>query len=507
MSILNKQYKSVLKLLIRSCSLKQLWNPGRISINLYKKFTNRKSIDLLSFIGGNGLNKKIKYKKIIIGMYRADVSSNFLDLYLYQQLKKADIEVKVILCDGATFPCDSIAADDNLFNYRCLQCKSTQKLFGQTISKEDVISPAAIRLGNGGPISINAVASAKRYDRVELSYDKKIAIKFQESYQSVINLLENEKDVDLVIMSHGLYATWGAMRDYCKERNIDYITWGRIYFNKMLAVIKNGTINEGVSQLYATQKINHDGEYEQLINSLQLRLSQQKILNDSVNYYSYMADKNNGSKDLVEKITLGGKTIVAIYLSIPWDGTVYGANGDFISQSHLISNIIDIAKLHSEKIFIFRVHPRDDELKEKASEQVRKLCDDSVTNVLIIEAQSTLTSYDLMKVAHLNVIYCGTLALEIAYAGLPLVLCGRNLTTGFTSVTTINTKKELEEVFDSDFQKYRPNASDVAQSMYSLAKVLYVDDLSNSENYKVTSFNKDSRLIDRIITDLLCENS
>lgn len=440
-------------------------------------------------------------------MYRADVSSNFLDLYLYQKLKKAGIEVKVILCDGAAFPCDSIAADDNLFNYRCMQCKSTQKQFGQIISKDDVISPAPVRLGSGDPISINSVASAKRYDRVELLFDKKVAIKFQESYQSVINLLENEKDVDLIIMSHGLYATWGAMRDYCKEKNIDYITWGRIYFNKMLAVIKNGTINEGVSQLYAAQKINHDKEYEQLINSLQLRLSRQKTANDSVNYYSYMEDKNNNSKELLEKITFGGKKIVAIYLSIPWDGTVYGANGDFISQFHLISNIIDIAKVHPEKLFVFRVHPRDDELKEKASEQVRKLCGDGVPNVLIVEAQSTLTSYDLMKVAHLNVIYCGTLALEIAYAGLPLVLCGRNLTSGFASVTTINTRIELEDVFNSDFQKYRPNASDVAKSMQSLAKVLYVDDLSNSDNYEVTSFNQDSKLIDRIITDLLCESS
>jgi hypothetical protein len=502
MSILNKQFKSVLKLLVRSCSLKQLWSPGRISIYLYEKFTNRKSIDLLSCIGDNGLNKKIKYKKIIIGMYRADVSSNFLDLYLYKKLKKAGIEVKVILCDGAAFPCDSIAADDNMFNYRCMQCKSTQKLFGQIIGKEDVISPAPVRLGSSDRISINAVASAKRYDRVELSFDKKIAIKYQESYQSVINLLENEKDVDLVIMSHGLYATWGAMRDYCKEKNIDYITWGRVYFNKMLAVVKNGTINEGVSQLYAAQKINHDKECEQLINSLQLRLSRQKTMNDSINFYSYMEDKKNDSKDLLEKITLGGKTVVAIYLSIPWDGTVYGANGDFISQFHLINSIIDIAKVHPEKLFVFRVHPRDDELKEKASEQVRKLCADSVANVLIIESKSTLTSYDLMKVAHLNVIYSGTLSLEIAYAGLPLVLCGRNLTTGFTSVTTINTKKELEKVFDSDFQKYRPNESDVAQSMYSLSKVLYVDDLSNSENYEVASFNKDSRLVDRIINDL-----
>jgi hypothetical protein len=507
MSILSKYFKSSRKWLIRSFSLTQLWNPGRASIYLFEKIIDWKSPKLPINVGSCELRKKIKYKKVIIGMYRADLSSNFLDLYLYQYLKKSGIQVKVILCDGAAFPCDSIAADDNLFNYRCMQCKATQKLFGQIIEKTDVISPIPMKRSSIGPVGVNAIASAKRYDRVELSYDEKVASKFQESYQAVRNLLEHEEGVDLVIMSHGLYATWGAMRDYCKESGIDYITWGRIYFDKMLAIVKNSTINEGVSQLYSTQNINHERERDKLVNSLRKRLSRQEVLTDSVDYYSYMKNKSNNSKELLEEIKSNKKTIIAIYLSIPWDGTVYGANGEFKSQFHLIREIVDISKMHPEMLFVFRVHPRDDELREKAADQVRKLCDESVTNVMVIGAQSTLTSYDLMKIAHLNIIYCGTLALEIAYAGLPLILCGRNLVTSFAGVRTISKRKELEEVFKSDFEKYRPNADDVARSISSLAKVLYTDDLSNTENYDVTSFNNDSELIERIVEDLLCDTA
>jgi hypothetical protein len=496
--------KSMLQFLIRVFSQVQLWNPGTFTVALYEKITGYNKIDLVTEFKKKGFSKKSKYKKIIIGMYRANVSSNFLDLYIYQHLKREGIEVKVILCDGTAFPCDSISSDNNLFNYRCIQCKSTQKLFSQIIRRKDIISPK-LEKQSEGVISLNAMASARRFDQVELNFEKKIASKYQKTYQSVKDLLKNEKDIDLIIMSHGLYATWGAMSDYCNENNIDYVTWGRTYFNKMISIVKNSTINEGISQQYLHEKISHDEEFNQLISCLELRINQQTNTNDSVNYYSYLKDHEVGAKPSIESLLSSKKRIIAIYLGIPWDGTVYGSNGDFTTQYDLIRYLVDIAKLNTENFYVFRVHPRDDELKEKASEQVRKLCQERFENILIIDAHSTFTSYDLMKVANLNLIYSGTLALEIAYAGLPLVVCGRNLTTGFASVKSISRKHELEEVLGSDFECYRPNSEDVSRSIYSLAKTLYLDDLSNTEKFEVVSFNKNSSLIERILKDLIYE--
>ena len=486
----------MLKTIVSKLSRIQLKNPGALAINLYKQLGPRKKVDLIKLASGIQKSKTSRYQHVIIGMFRAEISSNFLDLYLYQVLRDAGVDVKVLLCDGSTFPCDSIDSETNIFNYRCMDCKATQQQFGEIIRAEHIIRPKKTHSAPGKVENINVISSARRFDKIEHGYDENLAKRYQQTYDSIKALLEG-RDMDLLIMSHGMYATWGAMRDYCQENGVDYITWGRTYFENMLSVVKNCTINEGVNAEYADLDIAHPEELKLLLKSVDSRIANYR----SVDYYAYLKSENPSPSNILDRIKAHSGKSVATYLGIPWDGTVYGSNGDFKGQRDLIRSIVESAAAHPEIVYVFRVHPKESETTEKASEQIQELCGGRLPNVLVLDARSPVTSYELMKVVGLNIVYSGTLALEIARAGFPLVVCGKNLTSNFPGIKTISTSAQLESVWLSDFSDYRSQGVDMLFN--KIAKTFYIDDLSNTEVYDVTSLNKCSTLVDRILQDLV----
>jgi hypothetical protein len=356
------------------------------------------------------------------------------------------------------------------------------------------------------PLAVNAVASAKRFDMSE-DYDSELAQRYQRTYMSVIELLHAQPKIDLVFMSHGLYASWGAFRDFCKENGIDYVTWGRTYFKKMLAVVKNSAFNEGPGTYdrAIVDRVMHDDEYATLVDSLDARVNGGPAKTDTVNYYTYLETTDSPSvrDDLVR--TACGKQIIAVYLSIPWDGTVYGSNGEFQSQRDLINSIVAIAGTNPSLLFVFRVHPRESEMPEKAATHINEALNGTLLpNLIVIAPQARLTSYELSQVASLNILYSGTLAIEFAYAGYPLVVCGKNLVFGIESVTVVNSVANLSEIVQSaDYAKYKPEKQCVLEGLRKIGAVLYHDDLSESDNYEVKSINPNSSLVRRIIDELI----
>lgn len=485
----------------------QLMNPGAVAVRLYDSLSRFSRKVSLSDYAVPPAVQTLRGKTILVAMFRASITSNFLDLLLYRELKARGAEVKVVLCDGETFPCDNIAGISNIFNYRCLQCKAVQERFKEQIEPSDLLYVHPINSAIlAVPPSINAVASAKRFDMSE-DYDNELALRYQRTYLSVIQLLSAQPHIDMIIMSHGLYATWGAFRDYCKDHGINYITWGRTYFNKMLGVVKNSAFNEGPGTYdQATiKRISHEPEFATLLESLDARIKGGPGKSDTVNYYAYLDE--TGVADALGDITQlsVGKPIIAVYLSIPWDGTVYGSNGEFQSQRDLINSIVAMARINQELFFVFRIHPREAEMPEKAAIHIEEaLGDDNLPNLTIVEAQARLTSYNLAQTASLNILYSGTLAIEFAYAGFPLIVCGKNLVFGIDSIAVIDTVAKLDEaVRTKNYRQYKPDKQCVIDGLRKISAVLYDDDLTVSENYEVKSINPNSGLVRRIIKELV----
>lgn len=483
----------------------QLFNPGQASVGLYDALTGFSRRVALPAPPAAPLPQTLRGKKILVAMFRASVSSNFLDLYLYLALKARGADVKVVLCDGDAFPCDNIAGISNVFNYRCLQCKAVQARFRELIAPEDLLYVRAQRDAVHAPVA-NAVASAKRFFMRE-DYDPGLAQRYQRTYDGVIELLKTQGKIDMMVMSHGLYATWGAFRDYCKGNGIDYLTWGRTYFNKMLSVVKNSAFNEGVGTYDpdVTATLDHPEELATLLASLEERVKSGPAASDTVNYYAYLDNVDTAREVQALRARAAARPVVAVYLSIPWDGTVYGANGQFQSQRDLINAVVALARTCPGIFFVFRAHPRESEMPEKAVVHIDEaLGGQPLDNVMVVDPQAALTSYDLAQAADLNVLFSGTLAIEFAYAGYPLLVCGKNLVSGIDSVAFISTIEELNQTVGAGrYDHMRPPRAAVLEGLRKISTTLYHDDFTDSDNYEVTGFRRDSRLINRIIEELV----
>ena len=85
------------------------------------------------------------------------------------------------------------------------------------------------------------------------------------------------------------------------------------------------------------------------------------------------------------------------------------------------------------------------------------------------------------------------------------MMCVQPDSTGypFKRISMANILKRVLPILGSQqFTEYR--SIDARALLMNTAKTLYVDDLAENDNFVVTSFNSSSKLMNRIVKDLLC---
>ncbi len=163
-----------------------------------------------------------------------------------------------------------------------------------------------------------------------------------------------------------------------------------------------------------------------------------------IRFWSEMSTLGQDFLDLAANF----EQIVPVFTNVIFDTSQPHSNTIFPHMFAWLDMILEIARQHTETLFVIRAHPDETRPGKESRESVHQWVQDNqvekLPNILFVEAQKPLSSYELIQRSKFILIYNSTIGLEASILGKP-VLCGGR--SRFTQIPTV--------FFPSSQEKYR----------------------------------------------------
>jgi hypothetical protein len=163
-------------------------------------------------------------------------------------------------------------------------------------------------------------------------------------------------------------------------------------------------------------------EDSQLDNEMQMRT------NDPV----YYPDPVKSREIILNELDLrDDKPVIAMFPNLTWDSTVIGRRTIFKSVIEWVKETIQFAERNRDFSLVIRVHPAETidlgsrSSREHIVDDIRREFGNLPGNIRVIPPDSQLSSYTLLDIANLILVYTGTIGLEASIkAKSPVIICG-----------------------------------------------------------------------------------
>jgi hypothetical protein len=122
--------------------------------------------------------------------------------------------------------------------------------------------------------------------------------------------------------------------------------------------------------------------------------------------------------------------VVPVFTNVIFDTSQPHANTLFEDMFAWLDEILSSARRHRETLFVIRAHP-DEARKGKASEEsvadwVARNNVEAEPNIKFIPAEEHISSYDLIRMSKLVLVYNSTIGLEASILGAPVLAAGKS---------------------------------------------------------------------------------
>jgi hypothetical protein len=122
--------------------------------------------------------------------------------------------------------------------------------------------------------------------------------------------------------------------------------------------------------------------------------------------------------------------LAVLFTNLTWDSAVLGKEVAFPGIHEWLLAAVDTFEHRPNDQLLIRVHPAEVKLPGKKTREplgasLRQQYPDLPPNVRIVEADDPLSSYPLMAMADIGLVYTSTTGLEMALHGKPVIVAGR----------------------------------------------------------------------------------
>ncbi len=123
------------------------------------------------------------------------------------------------------------------------------------------------------------------------------------------------------------------------------------------------------------------------------------------------------------------KQIVPVFTNVIFDTSQPHANAVFSDMFAWLETVLDLARTHTDTLFVIRAHPDETRPGKESQETVadwiaaRRATD--LPNLVFVASTDYLSSYELIQRAKFTMIYNSTIGLEAAILGLPVLCAGK----------------------------------------------------------------------------------
>jgi len=257
---------------------------------------------------------------------------------------------------------------------------------------------------------------------------------------------------DVIVTTHMGYSSWGGFVDYCSNHGVRICYSGDGYIENTIEFdIFNSERKEN-----AFRKFFEKRNKKTLNNNEEKEI--QKFIDDRIHgregdtsLYGY---ENENVKEQFD-FKKYKKTFVC-YPNVAWDSSLLDANTVFKSVYEWVSKTIELFKDKPDYQLIIKIHPSEAYVaksKNTVSDYIKSKFDPIPKNVKIIPPVTTISPYSLFPFIDAGIVYNGTIGLEMAVQGVPVIVSGvaHYGKKGFTY--DVSSKKEYEDIL---FKKLKP---------------------------------------------------
>ena len=148
------------------------------------------------------------------------------------------------------------------------------------------------------------------------------------------------------------------------------------------------------------------------------------------------------------------KNVVSVFTNVIFDTSQYGAHTVFESMFDWLDEIIKLASLHPETLFVVRAHPAEvlprHESEELVGDWLKEHSYLATPNIRFIPPTDYISSYELLNISRFCLVYNSTIGLEAVVLGIPTITAaaGRYSGAGVTHApASREAYRELVETF------------------------------------------------------------
>ncbi len=147
--------------------------------------------------------------------------------------------------------------------------------------------------------------------------------------------------------------------------------------------------------------------------------------------------------------------IVPVFTNVVYDTSQVHANHLFPHMFVWLDLVLDLIRLHPETLFIIRAHP--DEMRPGTRKQSRESVRDwgirngidDLSNVIYIDSQEYISSYELIQRAKFVMVYNSSIGMEAALMDVPVLCGGKARYTQYPTVFFPESPQEFQKTAES----------------------------------------------------------
>lgn len=297
---------------------------------------------------------------------------------------------------------------------------------------------------SGIAVGAQARASAIRYlltGNVDLADPKHQQIFKEKLFGAAINAtvatrLINREKPDMMFISHGLYSTWGPFLEACQKNQVEAVIHNQTAFHfGAYNFARNQTeftiVSKGSWDQFKAHPLTAE-QNQEIEQYLQKRITgsicDQKMFQQN---YNYQTKKNT----LLAKIFNPSRPFArtyALYPGLAWDAVLFEREAAFFENLFAwIDATIKFFQSNLNLQLVIKPHPAE-LVWEPGTKSIytyiqEKFAGQLTDNITVLPPDTPLNAYDLVTQKNvIGITYNGTIGLEMASQGLPVIVVGHS---------------------------------------------------------------------------------
>ena len=288
----------------------------------------------------------------------------------------------------------------------------------------------------------------RRYHLQENQQTRYLFIEFILSANHILekfNQLIEEIDPEIVVVFNGLQYPEAAVRWAAQEAGIRVITH-EVNLQPFSAFFTDGEATIYPLKIPIDFKLNH--HQDQILDSYLKQRFQGDFKMAGVKFWS---DMHQLPEEFLARIKRY-QYLVTVFTNVIFDTSQAHANTLFPHMFACLDQVLDTARKYPETLFVIRAHP--DEMRKGKSSQESVLGwaetqnATGLDNVMLIDPDETLSSYELIQRSKFVMVYNSSIGLEATLLGTPVLCAGKARFTQYPTVTYPESRDEYLETLE-----------------------------------------------------------